>query len=171
MNNTDILQTLMSLGQLPQQQNPMTQQMQNMRQSNPSGYLAGIGNPAVRNMMTNGQPQGQQPSWLDALNTTMMMGGMMQPQQQYNPYGMGGGMMSGPQKDPNWWQKGLQGTGAFLQGASGPATNLGATALGMGIPYGGALALGGVAGGGLGNLFQYLGQPGQVQPTYQGGWS
>jgi hypothetical protein len=169
MDNYDLLQVLQSLNGGQQSPNPMMSQMQ---QQNPAGYLAGIGNPNTRKMMN--QQQNQQPSWLDALNYSMMLGNMMPQQQPYNQYAMGQGMM-GNQAQPNWWQKGLQATGKTLSGAAPLAIGAGGVATGSiaGLPAAPFLLGGGIAAGGLGSLFQHLGQPGQMpmQPMQQGGWA
>lgn len=176
MDQNQIYQMLMSLNSpQQQQQNPAMQQLQGMTQNNPNAYLAAIRNPAYQGMMGQRQPQGQQqqgqqPSWMDSLNMMMAMGGIMgQNQGQSNQYGMGGMMgMQGQQAQSNWWQKGLQGAGSTLS-ALGPAAIQAAPMAGAFMPH---AAIGGVAASGLGNLFQYLGQPSQQQqPTYQGGWA
>lgn len=151
MGNYDQLQLLQALGGMGMMPQPQQQQM-------PGGM-----NGALMNMRGQ-QQQNQQPSWLDALNHTMMLGYMM-PQQQPMGYGMGmgGGYGMGQQQQqmaPNWWQKGLMGTGTALSGISNPATALGGGLLSMGNPYGGLVAGGGIAAGGLGSLLNYLGQPG-----------
>jgi hypothetical protein len=175
MNQDQILQFLMSQGN-QQQQNP-GQQLQSIYQNNPYAFLA---NPGLLNMMSQQpqpqqqqKPQGQEPSWMDTLNHTMMLGGMMgQNQQQYNPSGMGGGMMGGQQKDPNWWQRGLQGVGSGLSRIAPLATSAGAMSVAGGPTAAAAPFLlgGGLAAGALGPMLSSLGQPGQQQPTYQGGW-
>lgn len=162
--NPDIYQTLMALNgasQVPQQQNPM-QQLQGMQQQNPAGYMMALRNMGASNPL-QGQPQYQQPSWLDVLNQTLMGGNMMPQQQPFNQYGFNMTGMNGNQAQPNWWQKGLQGAGTALSGLSSPATSAGIAGLSAGLPHASLLAGGGIAAGGLGNLFQYLGQPGQMQ--------
>jgi hypothetical protein len=154
--NADILRTLMALNPSAQQ----TPGMQGMQQQNPFGF-----NQAMASLRPGGQmsgPQFQQPSWLDALNTTMMVGSMMPQQMPYNPYG--GMMGTGQQRPLTGWQRGLQGAGNFLSSASTPALTLGlgAASTGINAPWGIPLAAGGAVAGGLGNFLQYLGQPGMA---------
>jgi hypothetical protein len=158
MLNYDLMQLLNATGKMPQQVDY-------------SGL--GMNTSPLQQVMYNGmmprqqQPQqNQQPSWLDALNQTMMLGYMMPQQQPFSMgnYGMGMNGYGQQQMQPQTgWQKGFTGAGQFLQGISTPATNLGGIGLTMGNPYAGLLAGAGVASGGLGNLLQYLGQPGVQQ--------
>lgn len=143
-----------------------------MQQQQPNNSMGNI----QQMLMNYGQQSQQQPSWLDALGHTMMMGGMMN-QGGYGMgnmgYGMGGmgmggmpgyGSSMGQQMPANWWQKGLQGTGSFLSGAAPYATaaGLGGTASPL-APFALPLAAGGIAAGGLGSLLSHLGQPGMQQ--------
>jgi hypothetical protein len=166
--NYDLNSILMALqgGQQQPQQTPAAEYMDSLRETNPSGYASLLGNKQWNNIqgMSSAQQQSA-PSWLDAINHTLNAGTMMnmnpfnQNMGNMNTMGYMGGM---GQAQPNWWQKGLQGTGSFLQGAASPATQAGLAGLSMGLPHALPVAAGGVIGGGLGNLFQYLGQPGQA---------
>jgi hypothetical protein len=161
--NPNIYQVLMSLDSSNQmQQQPNMQPFQRMQQQNPAGYMMALRNMGVSDPFQK-QPQYQQPSWLDVLNQTLMSGNMMPQQQPFNPYAFNMTGMNGNQAQPNWWQKGLQGTGATLSGLSSPLTSAGFAGLSAGLPYAPYAAGAGVAAGGLGSLFQYLGQPGQMQ--------
>lgn len=154
MGNFDTLQILQALGG-----GGMMQQMpQTQPQQMPGGLSGSLLN--MRNQQQN--QQYQQPSWMDALNHSMMLSAMIPQQQPFMMGGMGGGY--GQQQQPqNWWQKGLTGLGTSLSGISQPATTFGVAGTTMAQPWGPLVAGGGIAAGGLGNLLQYLGQPGMQQ--------
>ncbi len=155
---TDIYKTLMALGQGGQPQVPMMQQQQpnQMGMQNMQGMMP---------QMQRGQqagPQFQQPSWLDLFNQTMMMGSMMPQQMPSNMYGYGMNP-NNQQAAPSAWQKGFQGVGTTLSGLSNPLTSAGVAGSSFAQPWGPLALGGGIAAGGLGSLFNYLGQPGVQQ--------
>lgn len=155
--NNDIYRTLLALSQQPSQ--PQMPTMQSLQQQNPFGFAQGMSNLSQANR--GSQPQYQQPSWLDVLNQTLMSGHMMPQQMPFNQYA--GNMMGyGQQQPQTGWQRGLTGAGTFFSGISNPLTSAGTAAFAVpglqaAAPF---AAAGGVLSGGLGNLLQYLGQPG-----------